>query len=119
MRLPTDTAGLQTRRPLLRVELLRDVDLGGPACREQTGESRDGADADLVVLSAAIPARSVVGLRPRRPPPSVIDGNSAHNFFQRVAPTDRDRYSFETQAAIETELIVDKELGMVEEATLG
>ena len=42
--------------------------------------------------------------------PAVVDGNSAHNFFQRVAPTDRDRYSFETQAAIETELIVDKEL---------
>jgi hypothetical protein len=42
--------------------------------------------------------------------PTVVDGNSAHNFFQRVAPTNRDRYNFETQAAIETELIVDKEL---------
>jgi hypothetical protein len=42
--------------------------------------------------------------------PTVVDGNSAHNFFQRMAPIDRDRYSFETQAAIETALMVDKEL---------
>jgi hypothetical protein len=42
--------------------------------------------------------------------PTVVDGNTAHNFYQRVAPTDRDRYSFETQAAIETELMVAKEL---------
>ena len=40
--------------------------------------------------------------------PTVVDGNTAHNFYQRVAPTER--YSFETQAAIEIELKIDKEL---------
>jgi hypothetical protein len=40
--------------------------------------------------------------------PTVVDGNTAHNFYQRVAPTEG--YSFETQAAIEIELKIDKEL---------
>ena len=40
--------------------------------------------------------------------PTVVDGNTAHNFYQRVAPTES--YSFETEEAIEIELKIDKEL---------
>jgi len=40
--------------------------------------------------------------------PKVVDGNTAHNFYQRSAAVER--YNFETQEAIETELKIDKEL---------
>ena len=40
--------------------------------------------------------------------PGVVDGNTAHNFYHRSAAIDR--YNFETQEAIETELKIDKEL---------
>jgi hypothetical protein len=40
--------------------------------------------------------------------PSVADSTSAKNFYHRGAP--KETYTFETQAAIETELRVDKEL---------
>ena len=40
--------------------------------------------------------------------PSVVDSNPAHNFYHRAAAIDR--YIFETQAAIEIELKIDKEL---------
>jgi hypothetical protein len=40
--------------------------------------------------------------------PTIADSTSAQNFYHRAAPTER--YTFETQAAIETELRVDKEL---------
>ncbi len=40
--------------------------------------------------------------------PTVVDRNTAHNFYQRSAAIER--YYFETQAAIEIELKIDKEL---------
>jgi hypothetical protein len=40
--------------------------------------------------------------------PRVVDSNTAHNFYQRSAAIER--YNFETQAAIEIELKVDKDL---------
>jgi hypothetical protein len=40
--------------------------------------------------------------------PTVVDLDTAHNFFQRIAP--RRGLSFETQAAIETGLKIDGEL---------
>ena len=40
--------------------------------------------------------------------PTIIDNTSAQNFYHRGAP--KDTYTFETQAAIETELRVDMEL---------
>ena len=40
--------------------------------------------------------------------PTVVDANTAHNFYQRSAAVER--YNFETQAAIEIELKIDKEL---------
>jgi hypothetical protein len=40
--------------------------------------------------------------------PSVVDSNTAHNFYQRGVAIER--YNFETQAAIDIELKIDKEL---------
>jgi hypothetical protein len=40
--------------------------------------------------------------------PKVVDTNTAHNFYQRSAAVER--YNFETQAAIDIELKIDKEL---------
>ena len=40
--------------------------------------------------------------------PTVIDHNTAYKFYQRLAP--KSGYSFETEAAIQTALNVDKEL---------
>jgi hypothetical protein len=40
--------------------------------------------------------------------PGVVDDNTAHNFYQRSAAIER--YNFETQEAIDTELKIDKEL---------
>ena len=40
--------------------------------------------------------------------PGVVDGNTAHNFYQRSAAIDR--YNFKTQEAIKTEVKIDKEL---------
>ena len=40
--------------------------------------------------------------------PSAVDADSIRIFYERIAPTER--YSFETQAAIETELKIDGEL---------
>jgi hypothetical protein len=40
--------------------------------------------------------------------PTVVNLDTAHNFYQRVAP--RRGLSFETQAAVETGLRIDREL---------
>ena len=40
--------------------------------------------------------------------PTVVDGSTAHNFYQRSAAIER--YNFETQRAIDTELKIEKEL---------
>ncbi len=40
--------------------------------------------------------------------PGMVDGNTAHNFYQRSAAIER--YSFETQEVIDTELKIDGEL---------
>ena len=40
--------------------------------------------------------------------PSAVDADSVRLFYERIAPTER--LSFETQAAIETELKIDGEL---------
>jgi hypothetical protein len=40
--------------------------------------------------------------------PGIVDGNMAHNFYQRSAAIER--YYFETQEAIDTELKIDREL---------
>jgi phosphoserine phosphatase len=41
--------------------------------------------------------------------PTIVDGTSAQNFYHRGAAP-KELYSFETEAAIEAELRVDKEL---------
>ena len=62
-------------------------------------------DHDLMV-SIAHELRHAIELLSQ---PTVVDRHTAHNFYHG-GPSRGDGYSFETQAAIETELRVDKEL---------
>ena len=45
----------------------------------------------------------------RRDDPTIVDSTSAQNFYHRGAAP-KESYTLETEAAIETELRVDKEL---------
>ena len=66
-------------------------------------ERRKGHD---LMVSIAHELRHAIELLSQ---PTVVDRHSAHNFYHG-GPSRGDGYSFETQAAIEAELIVDREL---------